>query len=120
MSKNKIDSGTVQSNPQSGFEKDVGSSRHLIHLYHGILCLIFLVHPLAPTVLTYLDVEFIPTVWHRDGEVEIKPGLPEDFLQRPWSNTDMTRSAARRPTNSPWQGKSGKYGNGSTTKESRK
>ncbi|EXL64075.1 hypothetical protein FOPG_19655 [Fusarium oxysporum f. sp. conglutinans race 2 54008] len=72
------------------------------------LSLIFFVHPLAPTVLTYLDVEFVPTVWHRDGEVEIKPGLPEDFLQRPWSNTDMTRSAARRPTNSPWQGKSGK------------
>ncbi|KAG7403155.1 hypothetical protein Forpe1208_v016383 [Fusarium oxysporum f. sp. rapae] len=84
------------------------------------LRLIFLVHPLAPTVLTYLDVEFVPTVWHRDGEVEIEPGLPEDFLQRPWSNTDMTRSAARRPTNSPWQGKSGKYGNGSTMKEGRK
>ncbi|EXL90666.1 hypothetical protein FOIG_16128 [Fusarium odoratissimum NRRL 54006] len=32
----------------------------------------------------------------------------------------MTRSAARRPTNSPWQGKPGKFGNGSTTKEGRK
>ncbi|RKK36597.1 hypothetical protein BFJ69_g18637 [Fusarium oxysporum] len=84
------------------------------------LRLIFLVHPLAPTVLTYLDVDFVPTVWHRDGEVEIKPGLSENLLQRPWSNTDMTRSAARRPTNSPWQGKSGKYGNGSTAKEGRK
>ncbi|EWY79324.1 hypothetical protein FOYG_17502 [Fusarium oxysporum NRRL 32931] len=65
------------------------------------LRLIFLVHSLAPTVLTYLDLDFVPTVWHRDGEVEIKPGLPEDFLQRPWS-------------------KSGKFGNGSTTKEGRK
>ncbi|KAG7419277.1 hypothetical protein Forpe1208_v003514 [Fusarium oxysporum f. sp. rapae] len=40
---------------------------------------IFLIHPPRFIFSTYLDVAFVPTLWYRDGEVEIGPGLNEDF-----------------------------------------
>jgi hypothetical protein len=75
MLTNKIDSTHRKIDPQPGFEGGVGSSRRLARLYHEIRVSHPSPFPLALSFSTYLDVAFIPTVWYRDGEVEIGRGL---------------------------------------------
>src|SRR6478735_2845469 len=75
MLTNKIDSAHRKIDPQPRFEGGVGSSRQLARLYHEIRVSHPSPSPLALSFSTYLDVTFIPTVWYRDGEVEIGRGL---------------------------------------------